>query len=320
MYGGVTRGAQVTGIVMCSLSLTWISTILRFYVRISILKFVGREDWLTIAAMVNMAPQSPKSLRWACSTDSLHHFLLPLYAGWVLWTWGTYGEYWCWVQTDWFQGWPPYFVFEDPHWRDVDHLRLRTALRRLHNCHQTLNLCLFPSTFHQEVPKSRHLHHPFDGSNLQHDVLFFPSLPMYTNQLSLDAVRGWARYMSEVTDPRKRHVRTLCNVSTYRLVVRHPANLLRVENADDSSHEAFRHLGSFFGLFVGVAQTPTQKSLTYVVLQCKHSNNRQDRLHQKPHQHRRLLLGRHQSSKMVHGGTRYRHNGHEHRDAAAHVQ
>ncbi|PMD63906.1 uncharacterized protein K444DRAFT_522085 [Hyaloscypha bicolor E] len=52
MYGGVTRGAQVTGVAVCSLSLTWISTVLRFYVRVSILKFVGREDWLTIAAMI----------------------------------------------------------------------------------------------------------------------------------------------------------------------------------------------------------------------------------------------------------------------------
>jgi hypothetical protein len=58
MYGGVTRGAQVTGVAVCSLSLTWISTVLRFYVRVSILKFVGREDWLTIAAMVIMARQS----------------------------------------------------------------------------------------------------------------------------------------------------------------------------------------------------------------------------------------------------------------------
>ncbi|PMD40948.1 hypothetical protein L207DRAFT_488948 [Hyaloscypha variabilis F] len=52
MYGGVTRGAQVTGVAVCSLCLTWISTVLRFYVRISILKFVGREDWLTVAAMI----------------------------------------------------------------------------------------------------------------------------------------------------------------------------------------------------------------------------------------------------------------------------
>ncbi len=138
----------------------------------------------------------------------------------------------------------------------VDHLRLRTALRSLHNCHQNLNLCLFPSTFHQEVPQNRHLYHPFDGTNLQHDVLLFPSLPMYTHQLSLDAIRGWARFMSEVTDPCKRHVRTLCNVSTYRLVVRDLASLLRVENADDPSHEAFRHLDSFFGVFVSVAQPP----------------------------------------------------------------
>ena len=58
MYIGVTRGAQVTGVAVCSLCLTWISTVLRFYVRIVILKFVGREDWLTIAAMVSIEDQA----------------------------------------------------------------------------------------------------------------------------------------------------------------------------------------------------------------------------------------------------------------------
>jgi hypothetical protein len=81
MYGGVTRGAQVTGIVMCSLSLTWISTILRFYVRISILKFVGREDWLTIAAMVNMARLSPKKF----ALSMLNRFPSPFFAPSVCW-------------------------------------------------------------------------------------------------------------------------------------------------------------------------------------------------------------------------------------------
>jgi hypothetical protein len=51
-YVGVTRGAQVTGVAVASLSLTWISMMLRFYVRLSILKFFGREDWLTVGAMV----------------------------------------------------------------------------------------------------------------------------------------------------------------------------------------------------------------------------------------------------------------------------
>ncbi|KAH6668974.1 hypothetical protein B0J14DRAFT_599725 [Halenospora varia] len=51
MYTGVTRGAQVTGIAVMALSLTWISVTLRFYVRMGILKFIGREDWLMIAAM-----------------------------------------------------------------------------------------------------------------------------------------------------------------------------------------------------------------------------------------------------------------------------
>ncbi|KAL2064632.1 hypothetical protein VTL71DRAFT_3769 [Oculimacula yallundae] len=51
-YSGVTRGAQVTGVAVCSLCLTWISFTLRFYVRMAVLKFVGREDWLTVAAMI----------------------------------------------------------------------------------------------------------------------------------------------------------------------------------------------------------------------------------------------------------------------------
>jgi hypothetical protein len=55
----LTRGAQVTGVAVMALSLTWISVSLRFYVRIGILKFIGREDWLTIAAMVFPDPLSP---------------------------------------------------------------------------------------------------------------------------------------------------------------------------------------------------------------------------------------------------------------------
>ncbi|KAK6580089.1 hypothetical protein PZA11_007111 [Diplocarpon coronariae] len=51
-FAGVTRGAQVTGVAVCSLCLTWISFSLRLYVRMAILKFVGREDWLTVAAMI----------------------------------------------------------------------------------------------------------------------------------------------------------------------------------------------------------------------------------------------------------------------------
>jgi type IV secretory pathway VirB3-like protein len=53
-YVGVTRGAQVTGVAVASLSLTWISMGLRFYVRAGLVKFIGREDWLTVAAMVNI--------------------------------------------------------------------------------------------------------------------------------------------------------------------------------------------------------------------------------------------------------------------------
>ncbi|KAH8591728.1 hypothetical protein B0O99DRAFT_577950 [Bisporella sp. PMI_857] len=48
----LTRGAQVTGVAVCSLCLTWISVSLRFYVRIGIQEFIGREDWLTLGAMI----------------------------------------------------------------------------------------------------------------------------------------------------------------------------------------------------------------------------------------------------------------------------
>jgi hypothetical protein len=48
----LTRGAQVTGIAVLGLSLTWISSFARMYVRTRMLKFVGKEDWLTAAAVV----------------------------------------------------------------------------------------------------------------------------------------------------------------------------------------------------------------------------------------------------------------------------
>ncbi|CZR67242.1 related to integral membrane protein [Phialocephala subalpina] len=52
MYVGVSRGAQITGVAVCSLALTWISFAFRIYVRLGILKFMGREDWITVAAMI----------------------------------------------------------------------------------------------------------------------------------------------------------------------------------------------------------------------------------------------------------------------------
>ncbi|KAG9243873.1 hypothetical protein BJ878DRAFT_461411 [Calycina marina] len=48
----LTRGAQVTGVAVCGLCLTWVSVSLRFYVRLGLQKFIGREDWLTLAAMI----------------------------------------------------------------------------------------------------------------------------------------------------------------------------------------------------------------------------------------------------------------------------
>jgi hypothetical protein len=57
----LTRGAQITGVATMSLCLTWISVSLRFYVRIRLLKFLGREDWLTFAAMVGDQRTEPNA-------------------------------------------------------------------------------------------------------------------------------------------------------------------------------------------------------------------------------------------------------------------
>jgi hypothetical protein len=75
---------------------------------------------------------------------------------------------------------------------------------------------------------------------------------MCTYQLSLGEIRGWDRKMFEGTDPRKCHLRTLCNVSPHRLVLRHPAYLLRMEHADDTANEVVRRLDSFSGILVGI--------------------------------------------------------------------
>ena len=52
MYVRVTRGAQVTGVGVFSLHLTGYQPCFDFMFGLGILKFVGREDWLTIAAIV----------------------------------------------------------------------------------------------------------------------------------------------------------------------------------------------------------------------------------------------------------------------------
>lgn len=143
---------------------------------------------------------------------------------------------------------------------------------------------------------------------------------MCTYQLPLDEIREWARDMSESTNPRKCDLRTLCNVSTHRLVLRDPAYLLRLEDADESANEVIRRFDSFSRILVSVSNNPTRKALIRMFSQCKYSNNRQNLLHQNPHRDRRLFLGRHQPGEMVHGRARHRHNSHEHCDAAADVQ
>lgn len=59
-YVGVSRGAQITGVAVCSLTLIWLSFALRLYVRGRILKFLGREDWITVAAMVGTSIDTKK--------------------------------------------------------------------------------------------------------------------------------------------------------------------------------------------------------------------------------------------------------------------
>lgn len=66
----LTRGAQITGVATMSLCLTWISVSLRFYVRIRILKFIGREDWLTFAAMVRSS-QLQEHWKWFTNSHQI---------------------------------------------------------------------------------------------------------------------------------------------------------------------------------------------------------------------------------------------------------
>ncbi|RDW84839.1 hypothetical protein BP6252_02429 [Coleophoma cylindrospora] len=49
---GIGRGAQVIGVAVCSLCLSWITVGLRCFVRLGIQKFFGKEDWLTLVSMV----------------------------------------------------------------------------------------------------------------------------------------------------------------------------------------------------------------------------------------------------------------------------
>ncbi|CAG8955036.1 hypothetical protein HYFRA_00007050 [Hymenoscyphus fraxineus] len=63
MYTGVTRGAQVTGIAVMALFLTWLSFSLRLYVRTRLLKFFGREDWLMVASMILLSTLCALCLR-----------------------------------------------------------------------------------------------------------------------------------------------------------------------------------------------------------------------------------------------------------------
>jgi hypothetical protein len=68
--------------------------------------------------------------------------------------------------------------------------------------------------------------------------------------------------MPEITDSSKRDICPLCYVGVDRLVIRDPANLLRMEDADDSTNEALCHLGSVSGVLVCARELATRNNLT----------------------------------------------------------
>lgn len=92
MYNGVSRGAQITGVAVCSLALTWISFAFRIYVRMGILKFLGREDWITVAAMV--LDRMGLMLEVVLTTaDHFLNLLLTVSSSNGLWSGCTYEQY-----------------------------------------------------------------------------------------------------------------------------------------------------------------------------------------------------------------------------------
>ena len=68
--------------------------------------------------------------------------------------------------------------------------------------------------------------------------------------------------MLEITDSSKRDICPLRYVGVDRLVIRDPPNLLRMEDADDSTNEALCHLGSISGIFVCARDLATRNNLT----------------------------------------------------------
>ena len=67
--------------------------------------------------------------------------------------------------------------------------------------------------------------------------------------------------MFKITNSRKRHIRTLRSVSTHGLVIWYPANLLRMEDADDTPNETIRHLDSVPWILVSTLDTPSGNTL-----------------------------------------------------------
>jgi hypothetical protein len=65
-------------------------------------------------------------------------------------------------------------------------------------------------------------------------------------------IRGWNGTLLEGPHPRQRHVRSLCYVCHYRLVIWDLTDFLRVENAHESTDEDIRDPSAVSWIFVGV--------------------------------------------------------------------
>lgn len=57
------RGPQVTTISITFLVLSWVTTVLRCYVRIFIVKHFGADDYLAVLTLVKLSPVLPNALR-----------------------------------------------------------------------------------------------------------------------------------------------------------------------------------------------------------------------------------------------------------------
>lgn len=112
-----------------------------------------------------------------------------------------------------------------------------------------------------------------------------------------------------------------CNVCSYGLGLWNSSNFLRLPNDDEPKNEIFSHLDSLVGILVSPFLLSSHyvfislwKLLLTLILKCKLRNHRSNRLHPKLNPHRRLVMGRNQPGKMVHGRASHRNHRLQHRD------